>query len=510
MNNKQGILYNKKKKKYVESMKERIPDSLENAKKTRAPLFNEVVEENIKNSNIGLSNCFDKCEATHNTYYKSNACNLGCYIKYGAHKLDEKISLDRPFSREVKYDLYRKELQGNPVQKERIDRMPGARTYIRAKYKNVRQPRKRYIKRFEKRYKATWILYPFIIGKRPVYGYYRPPPKRVLVRKPRVIKHPDTYRKCTWEETVEFPEIKMKTFSEDIIVETCDDFKTSNNVPDITFVENDSQNKNDVDRGYKESDFEYYRDYSPYELVSACKDGMTFYERKNCVVNTKGMDCNERINFGSVIEDKINSQEKTNELNKYINKSGNKNENLNNESIMAPTEGFSNACKERCNLYIKNPSLINSDNMKKDDDCYICEVKNNVFIRNDKARDEWLDNLFYIATKDNPLETQFSNLNNSYKQKKNQLNNLHEVDVVEENNKLKYINEKGKYPDLRKKYKTIYDKLNSMTYSEKRNATINAYLEDMNKKTPSKNIEYGIWLGLLVAAGVTTFTLIKD
>ena len=42
-----------------------------------------------------------------------------------------------------------------------------------------------------------------------------------------------------------------------------------------------------------------------------------------------------------------------------------------------------------------------------------------------------------------------------------------------------------------------------MTYSEKKNATINAYLEDMDKRTPRKNMEYGLWLGLLVAAGIT-------
>lgn len=70
--------------------------------------------------------------------------------------------------------------------------------------------------------------------------------------------------------------------------------------------------------------------------------------------------------------------------------------------------------------------------------------------------------------------------------------------------------ETGIYVDLKQKYKTIYDKLDSMTYSEKKNATINAYLEDMDKRTPRKNMEYGLWLGLLVAAGITTVTLIKD
>jgi hypothetical protein len=46
-----------------------------------------------------------------------------------------------------------------------------------------------------------------------------------------------------------------------------------------------------------------------------------------------------------------------------------------------------------------------------------------------------------------------------------------------------------------------------MSYSKKNNATINAFLEDMKSKTPSKNIEYGIWAGLAVAAGVTVAAL---
>ena len=49
-----------------------------------------------------------------------------------------------------------------------------------------------------------------------------------------------------------------------------------------------------------------------------------------------------------------------------------------------------------------------------------------------------------------------------------------------------------------------------MPPSKKRNATINAYLEDMKTKNPSKNIEYGIWIGLLAAAGISTAVLLKD
>jgi hypothetical protein len=45
---------------------------------------------------------------------------------------------------------------------------------------------------------------------------------------------------------------------------------------------------------------------------------------------------------------------------------------------------------------------------------------------------------------------------------------------------------------------------------KERNITINAFLEDMKKKTPSKNIEYTVMIGLLIAAGVSTAMLLKD
>ena len=49
-----------------------------------------------------------------------------------------------------------------------------------------------------------------------------------------------------------------------------------------------------------------------------------------------------------------------------------------------------------------------------------------------------------------------------------------------------------------------------MPPSKKRNATINAYLEDMKTRNPSKNVEYGLWIGLLAAAGISTAVLLKD
>lgn len=50
----------------------------------------------------------------------------------------------------------------------------------------------------------------------------------------------------------------------------------------------------------------------------------------------------------------------------------------------------------------------------------------------------------------------------------------------------------------------------SKSYSKKRHVNINAYLEDMKTKNPSKNVEYGIWIGLLAAAGISTAVLLKD
>jgi hypothetical protein len=50
----------------------------------------------------------------------------------------------------------------------------------------------------------------------------------------------------------------------------------------------------------------------------------------------------------------------------------------------------------------------------------------------------------------------------------------------------------------------------SKSYSKKRHTTINAYLEDMKTRNPSKNVEYVAWIGLLAAAGISTAFLLKE
>lgn len=481
MTTKQGLLYNKKNEKYIENMQQR-PDPMEHANQQANPfIYQKAAEKNVKFADEALTGCKNMCDAKFSNDERE-ACYLGCDIKNNATSADD-LSLFDKRSINNPYDKIR-----NAITKT-VDKTSDKK--VSSAYKKWDPPNKYgwittgtrrvpyYYTAYKNKKSCRFIWWQFrsvCSTKRVPYrkkGYKNQQVKKWgIVKKGKQTPVPAVWEKCEWQETHKYPEENVGTFSEQVNVGSCGDFITDKNIPD--------------------GNPEYYRDYSKHQLETACKAGMDNYERKNCVVNTysKTMSCTGKTKYGSLLQDSENLDQEMIEYNKFI------------YETPSAVEGFSNACKSKCSQFIENPSSV--DDMSKDDKCYKCEVKNNAFIRNDKARDEWLDNLFYIATKDKRMETQLSKLKEDYGNNKGTLQNLHHVDFLNNNE------ETGTYVDLKQKYKTIYDKLDSMTYSEKKNATINAYLEDMDKRTPRKNIEYGLWLGLLVAAGITTVTLIKD
>ena len=481
MTTKQGLLYNKKNQKYIENMQQR-PDPMEHANQQANPfIYQKAAEKNVKFADEALTGCKNMCDAKFSNDERE-ACYLGCDIKNNATSADD-LSLFDKRSINNPYDKIKKEIT------KTVDKTSDKK--VSSAYKKWDPPNKYgwittgtrrvpyYYTAYKNKKSCRFIWWQFrsvCSTKRVAYrkkGYKKEPVKKWgIVKKGKQTPVPAVWEKCEWQETHKYPEENVGTFSEQVNVGSCGDFITGKNIED--------------------GNPEYYRDYSKHQLETACNAGMDNYERKNCVVNTysKTMSCTGKTKYGSLLQDSENLDQEMIEYNKFI------------YETPSAVEGFSNACKSDCSQFIENPSSV--DDMSKDDKCYKCEVKNNAFIRNDKARDEWLDNLFYIATKDKRMETQLSKLKKDYGNNKGTLQNLHHVDFLNNNE------ETGTYADLKQKYKTIYDKLDSMTYSEKKNATINAYLEDMDKRTPRKNIEYGLWLGLLVAAGITTVTLIKD
>ena len=494
MTTKQGLLYNKKNEKYIENMQQR-QDPMEDAnQQTNPSIHNKVMQQNVIYADDALTSCKNLCD-TNFSNDEREACYLGCDIKNNALSADDLSLFDkRPINNP--YNKIRKAIE-KTVNKTSDKKVSSAykKWGPAHKYGWITTGTRRvpyYYTAYKTKSSCGWTLNWWPFGLRRVCNTKRIPYRKKgyrnqavkrwgIVKKGKQIPVPAVWEKCEWQETHKYPEENVGTFSEQVNVGSCGDFITDKNIPD--------------------GNPEYYRDYSKHQLETACNFGMDNYERKNCVVNTNSntMSCTGKTKYGSLSQDIQNVDDATQIQSEYVYK-------------QSSVEGFSNACKSKCSKFIKDPSLVNSKDMEKDNECYKCEVENNVFIRNDKARDEWLDNLFYIATKNKPMETQLSELNQQYGNSKDTLKKLHDVEFLPKDpktNKIK-IEETGTYADLKQKYKTIYDKLDSMTYSEKKNATINAYLEDMDKRTPRKNMEYGLWLGLLVAAGITTVTLIKD
>lgn len=491
MTTKQGLLY---KKSLIENMEDKSTPTKGINEKANTKPYMDVINKNRQHANDGLNNCKSLCDQKYSDYERS-ACYLGCNIKHNAateseENLSEKQEISNP------YDKWKKPYN--------VEVNKTSNKKVKSSYR-IWDPYHTFgmiWNGWKKQYYYYWYAY----WKRKCYWYWwwrwrracgwgigwgrkraffwKPSYRRGITKRGKRRTIPAVWERCYWTETHRYPKKKQGQFSQTIEVNNCYDIMKDKNIPD--------------------DDPDYYRDYSIHNMDKSCQFGMDSYERKNCVVESdkKTINCNGTKMYGSLAEDQQNYNNELNTLNEYIDKQ---------PEAFSTIEGFSNACKSKCSGY--NSSNLNEKMKNSNDECYMCEIKNNPFIRYDEPREKYIDTIKYIANKQNPLNPEIKKIVKRFKNHKKQLHKLDTNKQVFDATTKRYevsSERKGKLPNLEIENSKLNKIFDSMPYSKKKNLTINAYLEDMKSRNPSKNIEYGIWLGLMVAAGITTATLIKD
>ena len=492
MTTKQGLLY---KKSIIENMEDKSNPIKDIEKKVNTTPYLDVLNKNRENANKGLESCKLLCDEKYSDYER-DACYLGCDIKYGASSASvEDLSETRNLSNP--YDKWKKAYN--------VEVNKSSNRKVKSSYK-VWDPYHSFgwiWNGWRKRWYYYWSVYWArrcywywwwrwrrwcgwgIKWRRRKTYYWKPTWRWGVTKRGKKRTIPAVWERCNWKETHRYGKEKIGQFVEDIEVTNCYDIMKDKNIPD--------------------DNPDNYRDYSIHNMDKACQYGMEKYQRKNCVVGTdkKTITCNGTKTYGSVAEDQRNYSNEQASQNEYIDSQ--QTETFDN------IEGFSNACKSKCAGYTS--SNLNQKMKNANDECYVCELKNNPFIRYDKPREQYIDTIKYISTKSNPLNPEIKKIVKRFKNHKSQLYDL-------DSNKQKFnkttkqyeVSSKrtGKLPELEIENNKLNTIFNNMPYSKKKNLTINAYLEDMKSRNPSKNIEYGVWMGLMLAAGITTATLIKD
>lgn len=456
---------------------------------TVAPLhYTKIVEENSKHADEAFVKCKHYCD-TQYSEQERQACYLGCEIKEKAGSPGE-MSLKESKNFSIPYDKWKKEYT-RTFPKTSNKRIKRKRTVWRPKDKYKRECitaktcsyhyklncRERcwnsWWGRRYCRYFCWWDRY-LRCRTRTIRCY------NVLVKKGKIVTIPAKWKYCQWEETFKYPQQLIGKKLESQPVNDCSMFK--------------EDNKEDIDS-------EHYKDYSPYKLSDACYAGMENYVRKDCSLVNNKIDCTGTKNGRYLMEDMQKKEKEEETRRSYLVKSTSSTDNTNE-----PVEPFSNLCKDKCKKYEDAYSPVQGtlSNIQKNmndstDECYKCELKHNPLIRYESAKQEYIDNIIYRTSKKVPVSTMIDNINKEYKPRRNEL--------MKYNGKYNSRNENTIQNNILEKNKTLYDLINNMSYSKKNNATIRAFLEDMENKTPNKNIEYGIWAGLTVLAGVTVAAL---
>ena len=444
----------------------------------KAPvLYSSIVKKNTEHADDAFSKCNSFCDQQYSEQER-NACYLGCEIKNQANAAGD-ISLKKNKTFSVPYDKWKKEY---------IKTIPKtSNNEIKASYKKWSPPhtygdipthKERVCSSYYcwKRRRKCFSRWGFRVCV-PYYwhGYCGTRCKNVQRYKKGIIKQgkqitiPAKWEACEWTETYRYPDELEGKNVEDHQVGNCTMFKTNTN---------------------EDIDGTYYKDYSLYKLTQACNDGMNNYNRKDCSVSNNKIVCNGTKKGRYLSEDMRKSTEEETKRKQFLFKS--------NKAV----EGFSNACKKQCSDY-KSVSDINNKMVDGNDGCYKCEIRNNNLIRYENAKEEYIDNINYRASQAFPLENKLNDLTSKHSPQRDILidynGNAPESTYTKTSQKIQ--------ENIMEKNKILYDLINNMSYSKKNNATINAFLEDMKSKTPSKNIEYGIWTGLVVAAGITVAML---
>ena len=524
MTTKQGKLYLKKiNKSIIEGM---------NADPTANVPGNEfdlvaICNKNESNANAGLTKCNTVCD---DEASNKEICKIGCDIKHKS-KNNGQDQYEKAIFHANKYEKYRKTpYYDDPITKNNREVIKHGYSYMSPQDKFVEEyshstyepiPKKIY------KNKRTCISPRFFWERgwcytRRVYShteYYDKENKHYKWRKipgtKRVV--PTKYRHTRWKETTEYDQ-KDKLLTLQILTDISGEkyadgtkagqFKGCN---DINIAKNQPDGDEDYIRNYHTYGEQYKKD---------CELGINSYSRENCtyeninnpnVANDENHEYNfsgcSTVQYGSTHQDQKNLDDYNEGWDEHVVGDSS------TSGFQNYKESFTDRCSEPCKHYITGDETINSNALENDpdrkafQDCYDCEIKNNPLIKHTKLQTEFVDNILWEATDDN-----VNTVNNKLKYLADENDKLQSNLKLENDNEFSYKKIKNYNSKLETNYEEQHTNyLRKMDKEKKeRNITINAFLEDMKKKTPSKNIEYTVMIGLLIAAGVSTAMLLKD
>lgn len=526
MTTKQGKLYLKKiNKSIIEGMN---ADPTANVPGNEFDLI-AIRNKNESNAKTGLSNCDKVCD---NEAINKEICKIGCDIKHKGNdnnvvEFDNKNAIFHA----NKYEKYRKTpYYDDPITKNKREVITHGYSYW--------NPPDEFVKEFshytyrtipEVKYKnkricipaAFWWSSGWCYSWR-VYSHTEYREERTRHDKLRKIPGtkrvvPTKYRHTRWKETTRYDQkdaYENKKILYDISGEKYADgtkagqFKGCNDI-------NIAENQPDGEEGY-------IRNYHTYgeQYKKDCELGINSYSRENCtyeninnpnVANDENHEYNfsgcSTVQYGSTHQDQKNLDRYNEGWDEHVVGDSS------TSGFQNYKESFTDRCSEPCKDYIEGKT-ININALENDtdrtafQDCYDCEIKNNPLIKHTKLQTEFVDNILWEAVAiDDTVNNKLNSLSKANKELESNL-------TLENDNGIGYKKIKNYKKILDEYYETPTNPTNYLRKMDKekkeRNITINAFLEDMKKKTPSKNIEYTVMIGLLIAAGVSTAMLLKD
>ena len=541
MTTKQGESYLKKKSfSIIEGNADKSQPLTDIYKIANPTPYDNVSKQNSKHAKDALNTCKKRCKEI----AQVEACNLGCQIKYEANT-DSTTTTKNPINLNIPYDKWKKSYTTI------VDK--NSNTKISDAYKNW-SPYHTFGNIFDG-WQRIWYSY-WVWNwrrwrhiKRRTY-YWRKKYKRGIIKKGKLVSVPAVWKKCNWTETHKHPDKNVGRFEHNKQLKSCYDILTDNNIPDI--------------------DPNYYRDYSIHNMVDACEFGMNNYERKNCKVSadkTK-ITCNETKKYGSIEYDIQRHNDESKKFNSVINPSKQSFTNYKRKEGFSNAcknkcydyiDGSKNiidmesnddcyTCEVKHNPYIRysaareklikeakykassaEPLFLRNQQLKGQQESQKSKLnaKTNTqtdLVNRNKTLFDELYPYYHINAGNPDLSISKKDCSDNYHPSNNE-NILGYTEISDDtkpkgciisdpsNAYVEYNESESSTANCGTDINNIrYNCLQrepSKSYSKKRHTTINAYLEDMKTRNPSKNVEYVAWIGLLAAAGISTAFLLK-
>lgn len=564
MTTRQGESYLKKKLfPVIENMEDETKaDTTKNIKSEANPVpYSKVEATNKEHATNALELCKQKCK----TITQVEACNLGCQIKFEGNS-DSTDTLTEAKYLANPYDRWKKSYSIVVDKKSDIkiaDKYKKWAPYHT--YGNIWNGWKKWYYYYWTYYwrRGCFSYWWWWRTRRSCYWYtswYRkrtytwiPNYRWGITKRGTRVTVPEVREKCHWKELHKYPKENTGRFDDIVEAKGCDDIMTNDKIPD--------------------PDPDYYRDYSIHNMVDACNYGIDNYERQNCKVNqvdNKTITCGETRSYGSIEFDTQNYEEelaKTKALTEastetFTNKK--KKEGFSNackskcstieteEDIIGMNSSHDcYKCEVKYNPYIRysapREKLIKEARYKANNQLQLnpklyklkreqqsqkrkLDIKKGEQTTLANRNKTFLDELnpIHPIKGGNPDLSVSQNDCKDYAQNKGfgytVTNEIDKPKGCYVRNPLPDVNfntnqqatgvcgtvQKSQNPNVEDIKFNCLQRVPSKYYSKKRHVTINAYLEDMKTRNPSKNIEYGIWIGLLAAAGISTAVLLKD